>query len=196
MLAFLWISSMDKKQSYAPRIFVNLKPNQGPILFDDQNLKMRTVKKMKDVRKAFSPPENIQHFTTCSFFNLSFFRFHEIQIHWPNSIWILIPSLLLRSELTEERLKQCCGSGSESVGSVWFGPPGSGSFHHQANIVRKTLIPTVLWPLFDFLFLKNDVNVRYLQKVISRKTFFYISFLLASILKVNDENSRIRIRIH
>jgi hypothetical protein len=25
-----------------------------------------------------------------------------------------------------------------------FGPPGSGSFYHQAKIVGKTLIPTVL----------------------------------------------------
>jgi hypothetical protein len=25
-----------------------------------------------------------------------------------------------------------------------FGPPGSGSFYHQAKIVRKTSIPTVL----------------------------------------------------
>ncbi len=64
-----------------------------------------------------------------------------------------------------------------------FGPPGSGigsssqrhgsgSFHHQAKIVRKTLILTVLLLFFDFLSLKNDVNVRYLQKVKSRKTFF------------------------
>ncbi len=35
----------------------------------------------------------------------------------------------------------------------------SGSFYHQAKIVRKTLIPTVLWLLYDFLSLKNDVNV-------------------------------------
>ncbi len=41
-----------------------------------------------------------------------------------------------------------------------FGPPGSGSFYHQAKIVRKTLIrPTVLLLLFDFLSLKNYVNV-------------------------------------
>jgi hypothetical protein len=53
-----------------------------------------------------------------------------------------------------------------------FGPPGSGSrftsqrygsgsgsFYHQAKIVRKTLIPTVLLLLLDFLSLKNDVNV-------------------------------------
>jgi hypothetical protein len=30
------------------------------------------------------------------------------------------------------------------TGSVCFRPPGSGSFYHQAKIVRKTLIPTVL----------------------------------------------------
>ncbi len=36
---------------------------------------------------------------------------------------------------------------------------GSGSIHHQAKIVRKTLISTVLWLLHDFLSLKNDVNV-------------------------------------
>ncbi len=35
----------------------------------------------------------------------------------------------------------------------------SGSFYHQAKIVRKTLIPTVVWPFYDFLSLKNDVNV-------------------------------------
>jgi hypothetical protein len=36
---------------------------------------------------------------------------------------------------------------------------GSGSFYHQAKTVRKTLIPTVLGLLFDFLPLKDDVNV-------------------------------------
>jgi hypothetical protein len=52
-----------------------------------------------------------------------------------------------------------------------FGPPGSGSisqkygsrsrsgsFYHQA-IITKTLIPTLLWLLYDFLSLENDVNV-------------------------------------
>ncbi len=51
-----------------------------------------------------------------------------------------------------------------------FGPPGSGSFHHQPKIVRKTLIPTVLWPLFDFLSLKNYVNVP--SKSNKQKNFF------------------------
>ncbi len=41
-----------------------------------------------------------------------------------------------------------------------FGPPGSGSrsFYHQAKIVRKTLIPTVLWLVLDFLSLKNWIR--------------------------------------
>jgi hypothetical protein len=39
------------------------------------------------------------------------------------------------------------GSGSGSI-SQRHGS-GSGSFYHHAKIVRKTLIPTVLWLLFD-----------------------------------------------
>jgi hypothetical protein len=49
-----------------------------------------------------------------------------------------------------------------------IGPPGfgstsqrygSGSFYHHPKIVRKTLIPSIFATLFDFLSLKNDVNV-------------------------------------
>ncbi len=58
---------------------------------------------------------------------------------------------------------------------------GSGTSNHQAKIVRKHMISTVLLLLYDFLSVKNDVNV-YLQKVIS-------------ILKAIDKKSRIRIRI-
>ncbi len=47
----------------------------------------------------------------------------------------------------------CCGSGSRRNPFV-FGPPGSGSFYHQAKIVSNTLISTVLW-LYDFLSLKK-----------------------------------------
>ncbi len=36
---------------------------------------------------------------------------------------------------------------------------GSGSFYHQAKIVRKTLMPTVLGLLYDFLSLKIYVNI-------------------------------------
>jgi hypothetical protein len=40
-----------------------------------------------------------------------------------------------------------------------FGPSGSGFFYHQAKLVKKTLILTVLRLLYDFLSLKNDINV-------------------------------------
>ncbi len=64
---------------------------------------------------------------------------------------------------------------------------GSGSFYHHAKIVRKTLIPTI----FDFLSLKNDVNVpsKSNKQKIKTKNLFFVG-----ILKANDENSRIRIR--
>ncbi len=39
--------------------------------------------------------------------------------------------------------------GSES-GSISQRHAGSGSFYHQAKVVRKTLIPTVLLLLFNF----------------------------------------------
>jgi hypothetical protein len=80
------------------------------------------------------------------------------------------------------------GSGSGSFSQRY----GSGSFHQQAKIVKKNLIQTVLQLLLDFLSLKNLVNVpSKTRKVISRKLFFYYFFV--GILKVNDENSRIRI---
>ena len=49
-----------------------------------------------------------------------------------------------------------------------FGPPGSGSFYHQAKIARKTLIPIVLWLLLDF---EKDVNVP--SKSNKQKNFFF-----------------------
>jgi hypothetical protein len=51
-------------------------------------------------------------------------------------------------------------------------------YNHQAEIVRKTLIFTVLLLLFDFLPLKNYVNVP--SKTTKQKLFYKVSFLLAS----------------
>ncbi len=79
--------------------------------------------------------------------------------------------------------RQCSGSGSISQRY------GSGSFYHQAKIVRKTLIPTILW-LFLTFYLWKMMSL-YLQKVISRQ--LSKKLFLIGILKVNDENSRIRI---
>ncbi len=41
------------------------------------------------------------------------------------------------------------GSASGSISQRYV----SGSFYHQAKIVRKTLIPIVLWLLYDFMYL-------------------------------------------
>jgi hypothetical protein len=54
-----------------------------------------------------------------------------------------------------------------------FGPPGSGSFYHQAKIVRKTLIPTVFCLFYDFLsFIKNVTVHSKSNKKINFGNFF------------------------
>jgi hypothetical protein len=60
------------------------------------------------------------------------------------------------------------GSGSGSISQR--NGSGSGSFYHHANIVRTTLIPTVLRLLFESLSLKNDVIVPSKSK--KQKNFF------------------------
>jgi hypothetical protein len=94
------------------------------------------------------------------------------------------------TQLAPIRSTQCSG-----LGSVSFRPHrsvsqryGSVSSHHQAKTVRKSLTSTVfnvLYLLYDFLSVKNDVNVPSKSK--KQKTF--------GILKVNDKKSKIRIRI-
>ncbi len=58
----------------------------------------------------------------------------------------------------------------------------SGSFYHQAKIVRKPQIPTVSWLICDFLSLKNDVNVHsYIgntQKNLDPPIFVYLTLTL------------------
>ncbi len=61
----------------------------------------------------------------------------------------------------------------------------------QTTVVRKTLIPTVLWLLFGLLSLKNDVNVGSKSK---QQNHLEQEIIFVAILKVTDENSRIRIR--
>jgi hypothetical protein len=53
---------------------------------------------------------------------------------------------------------------------------GSGSFHNQAKMVRKPLISTVLWLLYDLLSLKNDVNLP--SKVVISKKLLLASWRL------------------
>jgi hypothetical protein len=66
-------------------------------------------------------------------------------------------------------------------------PAPDPDIYHQAKKLRKTLISSFLWLLYDFLFLKN-VNVA--SKSNKQKNLIFV----VAILKVKDENSRIRIR--
>jgi hypothetical protein len=66
--------------------------------------------------------------------------------------------------------EKCAGTSVRDQDSYVYGPPGPESviylyaygsgffFYQQAKIFRKTLNPTVLWLLYDFLSLKNDIN--------------------------------------
>ncbi len=71
------------------------------------------------------------------------------------------------------------GSISQRYGSGFGSGSGSGSFYHHAKIVRKTLIPTIFVTFFDFLSLKNDVNVPGKSNK-QKKLFTKINFLLGS----------------
>ncbi len=90
------------------------------------------------------------------------------------------------------------GSKMSSVGDPnrIFGPPrsgagsvstrygsGSGSFVHQAKIGKKTLIPTVLWLLYDFLSLKNYGNLA--SKSNKQKNLSYL-FCLSKLTPTMD----------
>jgi len=79
------------------------------------------------------------------------------------------------------------GSGSGSIRQRHGS--GSRSFYHQAKIVRKTLIVLFLTSFGLFIF---DLNVPSNGK--KQKKFFLVSFFVG-VFKVNDENSRIQIRI-
>ncbi len=68
------------------------------------------------------------------------------------------------------RVRSRSGSVCSEAGSIstrYGSGSGSWSFYNQAKIVRKPLIPSVLWLHYDFLSLKNDVMQR--QKVMGKK---------------------------
>ncbi len=75
---------------------------------------------------------------------------------------ILTPTVIIpdvsssrRSFSNGHNRHQCSGS----VGSICFWASWIRILQSQSRNSKKTLIPTVLWLLFDFLSLKNDVNV-------------------------------------
>ncbi len=92
---------------------------------------------------------------------------------------------------------QCCGSGSTGSTCFWasririhwskvWDPDPDPSIIMQKNS-KKNLVSYCFVTLFDFLSWKNDVNV-------PSKSNKQKKFVFSGILKVNDENSRIRIQ--
>ncbi len=110
--------------------------------------------------------------------------FQVLQIY----ILLFLIYFLFCSWCDSARVHYCMEEISVPSDPYVFGPPGSGSisqrygsrsrsFYHQAKIARKTLIPTVWWLLFDFLSLKNDVNVpakSNKQKKFKKKISFWL----------------------
>ncbi len=88
---------------------------------------------------------------------------------------------------------QCCGSGSESgsTGSTCFWASRIRILLSSCKNSKKNLDSSYFATLFEFLSLKNDVNVA--STVKSRKKCVKKLFF-GAILKVNDENRRIRIQ--
>ncbi len=79
-------------------------------------------------------------------------------------------------------ISQRHGSGSSS---------GSGSFYHQAIIVKKKLDSYCFVTSFWLFIFENDVDLP--SKINKQKNFLINFVFFVGVLKVNDENSRIRI---
>ncbi len=95
------------------------------------------------------------------------------------STWVRISSVFFRVADPDPPDPYVFGPpGSRSISQRYgsgFGF-GSGSFYHHAKIVRKTLIPTIMWLFLKNL--KNDVNLP--SKSNKQNFFFKISFLFTS----------------
>ncbi len=82
---------------------------------------------------------------------------------WPPSgFWTSCPGYAPGKNKLHKYIRSIkCLSSVADPDEYVLGPSGSWSwsFYHHAKIVRKTLIPTVLWLLYGFLSLKYDMNV-------------------------------------
>ncbi len=91
------------------------------------------------------------------------------------------------------RMFSSLGSASGSISHKYWS--GSGSFHHQAKI-RKTLISTVLWHLYDFLSLNYFVNVPVFRIRIRKLLGLQDPHQDDPLVRGADPRIQIRIRIH
>jgi hypothetical protein len=71
--------------------------------------------------------------------------------------------------------------------------PDPDTFLSSCKNSKKNLVSYYFVTLFDFLSLKNDENV---PSKNNKQNIFLLNKFFVGFLKVNDKNSRIRIRIH
>ncbi len=116
------------------------------------------------------------------------------QMRWETGCRILLSSSVAdpNPDPPDPRIFGPPGSGSGFISQRCGSGSGSGSFY-QAKMVRKTLISAVLWILFDLLPSKNYVKVPVPSQSSMQKNVFKKFYFFVGILKVNDENRRIRI---
>ncbi len=140
--------------SHAP-FWPLLPPDPSPTPFPDHTPLIKPMQWVWrwswNIKRCSSRTQNILKDRTCNGrIPARLFHFLFRDNRWLNS-WVSAYIYIFILSLGASNIcrMQCCGSGSVSQRY------GSGSFHHQAKRVRKTLIPTSLW-LFIF---KNYVNV-------------------------------------
>ncbi len=145
-------------------------------MFAFRKEKDRSVVSVASCSEKGSRIEYIQHpWTKCwPGYNVFLDEGNQCVTHALHFSWCLkYHSFRVRSRITQSSVPHVFGpleSGSGSISQRYRS--WSGSFYHQAKILRKTLIPTVLWLLLDFLSMKNGVNVP--SKSNKQKNFFLI----------------------
>ncbi len=140
-------------------------------------------------------PVTLKHFQRRTLAN------HGVEMGWDGQLWTWVRGswssgvAISVPDPPDPRVFWPPGSGSTSQRYGSGSGSGSGSFYHHVKIIRN-LESNYFMTLFDFLSLKNNVNIPSKSNKILKRKLFVFSFVLffASILKVNDENSRIRIQ--
>jgi hypothetical protein len=90
----------------------------------------------------------------------------------------------LTNKYRSQPFKKCCGFGSGSAGSVCFWASRIRIHPSSSKKSKKNLVSTVLWLLYDFLSLKNDVNVPSISR--KKKKTYLCWFLENHWRKVQD----------
>ncbi len=130
---------------------------------------------------------------------------HGVEMGWGGQLWTWVRGCwssdvaISVPDPPDPRVFWPPGSGSTS--QRYGSGSGSGSFYHHVKIIRN-LESNYFMTLFDFLSLKNNVNIpSKSNKILKRKLFMFCFVLFfasiwRSMTKIAGSGSRMRIRIH